>query len=80
MLYSFRLLLFLINIDQTTILQWIGGDLKTKTSLNTWQNITTEDSIDNIEREAKSYDETPNNDFSVIKKNKNPEVGPRSHG
>ena len=54
MLYSFRLLLFLINIDQTTILQWIGGDLKTKTSLNTWQNITTEDSIDNIDKSVQS--------------------------
>ena len=54
MLYSFRLLLFLINIDQTTVLNWIGGDLKTKTSLTTWENITTENSIDNIDRSVQS--------------------------
>ena len=56
MLYSFRLLLFLIDIDQNTILEfeWVGGDLKTKTSLNTWQNITTEDSIDSIDRSVQS--------------------------
>jgi len=55
------------------------GNLKS-TFIGKQEEITIRDSIDNIEREAKSYDETPNNDFSVIKKNKNPEVGPRSHG
>ncbi len=37
-------------------------------------------SIDNISKEAKSYDGLLNSDFSVVKENKNPEVGPRSHG
>jgi len=41
MLYSFRFLLFLINIDQTTILNWV--DLET--ILDTQQNVSAEDSI-----------------------------------
>ena len=45
MLYSFRFLLFLINIDQTTILNWADIDLKT--ILDTQQNVNAEDSIYN---------------------------------
>ena len=45
MLYSFRFLLFLINIDQTTILNWADIDLET--ILNTQQNVNAEDSIYN---------------------------------
>ena len=33
MLYSLRLLLFLINSDQTTILNWFDSTLTTKTTL-----------------------------------------------
>ena len=43
MLYSLRLLFFLINIDQTTILNWFDNNLKTKTTLDTWQNINIDD-------------------------------------
>jgi len=45
MLYSLRLLFFLINIDQTTILNWFDINLKTKTTLETSQNINVEDPI-----------------------------------
>ena len=38
------------------------------------------DSIDQIEREVKSYEENINSEFSSIKENKNNEVRPRSHG
>ena len=38
------------------------------------------DSINQIEREAKSHVEIINAEFSVIKENKNHEVTPRSHG
>jgi len=41
MLYSFRFLLFLINIDQTTILNWV--DLET--ILDTQQNVNAGNSI-----------------------------------
>ena len=43
MLYSFRFLLLLINVDQTTILNWVDIDLKT--ILDTWQNVDADDSI-----------------------------------
>ena len=45
MLYSLRLLLFLINSDQTTISNWFDSNLKTKTTLETWQNINVDDPI-----------------------------------
>ena len=44
------------------------------------EETTIRDSIDRIDREAKSFDEILNGDYSVIKKNNNPEVGPRTHG
>ena len=37
-------------------------------------------SINNLNKEAKSYNDLLNADFSLVKENKNPEVGPRSHG
>ena len=43
MLYSFRFLLFLINIDQTTILNWADVDLET--ILDTQQNVNAGNSI-----------------------------------
>ena len=38
------------------------------------------ESLDNIEREEKSQEESFNSEFSVIKENKNYVVNPRSHG
>ena len=37
-------------------------------------------SIDQIEKDAKSHEEIFNAEFSVIKENKNNKVNPRSHG
>ena len=47
MLYSLRLLLFLINIDQTTISNWFDNNLKTKTTLDTLQTVSIEDPVYN---------------------------------
>ena len=44
------------------------------------EETTIRSSIDQIRREAKSQEEILNNEFSVIKENKNYEVNPRSHG
>ena len=44
------------------------------------EEIIIKDSIDQLEREAKSHEEFVNAEFSVIKENKNHEVTPRSHG
>ena len=42
--------------------------------------ITIRNSIDQLGKEAKSQEEMLNTEFSVIKKNKNLQVNPRSHG
>ncbi len=44
------------------------------------EEITIRNSIDQLEREVKSYKENINSEFSAIKNNKNNEVSPRSHG
>tara|TARA_B100002019_G_scaffold286867_1_gene297989 strand:+ start:314 stop:859 length:546 start_codon:yes stop_codon:yes gene_type:complete len=44
------------------------------------EEIKIRNSIDQIGREAKSYEENINSEFSAIKNNKNNEVSPRSHG
>ena len=44
------------------------------------EEIKIKDSIDHIDREAKSYEEVLNAEFSVINKNKNYKINPRSHG
>ncbi len=44
------------------------------------EEITIRDSIDRLKKEAKSHEEILNAEFSLIKKNKNQEVSPRSHG
>ncbi len=44
------------------------------------EETTIRSSIDQIRKEAKSQEEILNNEFSVIKENKNYEVNPRSHG
>ena len=38
------------------------------------------DSIDQIEKEAKSHEEIINNEFSILKENNSNKVNPRSHG
>ena len=44
------------------------------------KEVTIRESIDQLEREPKSYEEILNTEFSVIKGKKNNEVAPRSHG
>ena len=44
------------------------------------EEITIKDSIEQLEREANTYDNILNSEFSVIKENKNNDVNPRSHG
>jgi len=44
------------------------------------KEVTIRESIDQLEREPKSYEEILNTEFSVIKEKKNNEVAPRSHG
>ena len=44
------------------------------------EEMTIRSSIDQIGREVKSQEEILNNEFSVIKENKNYEINPRSHG
>ena len=55
------------------------GNLKS-TFVGKQEEIIIRDSINQLEREAKSYKKTINNEFSVIPENKNNEVNPRSHG
>ena len=43
MLYSLRLLFFLINIDQPTLLNWFDDNFNTIPTLNTWQTINIDD-------------------------------------
>lgn len=45
MLYSLRLLFFLINIDQTTMLNWFDNNLDIKPRLNTLQTINVDDPV-----------------------------------
>ena len=44
------------------------------------EEIKIKDSIDHLDREVKSYEEVLNAEFSVINKNKNYKINPRSHG
>jgi len=44
------------------------------------EEIKIRQSIDNLERGGRSYEEILNSDLSVIKENKNYKVNPRSHG
>ena len=55
------------------------GNLKS-TLIGKQDELTIKESIDNLEREVESHEEILNNDFSAIKKNKNKEFNPRSHG
>lgn len=43
MLYSLRLLFFLINIDQPTLLNWFDDNFNTIPTLDTWQTINIDD-------------------------------------
>ncbi len=51
----------------------------TSTFIGKQEEITIRSSIDQIGRETKSHEEILNNEFSVIKENKNYEVNPRNH-
>ena len=44
------------------------------------EEFTIRDSIDQIEKEAKSHEEIINNEFSILKENNKNKVNPRSHG
>ena len=44
------------------------------------EEFTIRDSIDQIEKEAKSQEEIINNEFSILKENNKNKVNPRSHG
>ncbi|MBO8218451.1 thioredoxin domain-containing protein [Prochlorococcus marinus] len=44
------------------------------------EEFTIKDSIDQIEKEAKSHEEIINNEFSILKENNKNKVNPRSHG
>ena len=44
------------------------------------EEFTIRDSIDQIEKEAKSHEEVINNEFSILKENNKNKVNPRSHG
>ena len=44
------------------------------------EEFTIRDSIDQIEKKAKSHEEIINNEFSILKENNKNKVNPRSHG
>ncbi len=44
------------------------------------EEFTIRDTIDQIEKEAKSHEEIINNEFSILKENNKNKVNPRSHG
>ena len=55
------------------------GNLKS-TFIGRQEELIIRDSIDQLEKEAKSYEKNINAEFSLIKENKNNKVTPRSHG
>ena len=55
------------------------GNLKS-TFIGKQEELIIRDSIDELEREAKSYEANINDEFSVIKGKKNNQVTPRNHG
>ena len=55
------------------------GNLRT-TFIGKQEEFTIRDSIDQIEKEAKSHEEIINNEFSILKENNKNKVNPRSHG
>ena len=55
------------------------GDLKS-TFIGKQEELSIKESIERLEREAKSHEKIINTEFSVIKENKNNKVSPRSHG
>ena len=56
-----------------------NGNLKF-TFIGKQDEIKIRESIDNLEKEEKTYEEIINTEFSAIQENKNNEVSPRSHG
>ena len=55
------------------------GNLRS-TFIGKQKEFTIRDSIDQIEKEAKSHEEIINNEFSILKENNRNKVNPRSHG
>ena len=55
------------------------GNLRS-TFVGKQEEFTIRDSIDQIEKEAKSHEEIINNEFSILKENNKNQVNPRSHG
>ena len=55
------------------------GDL-ISTFIGKQDEIKIRESINNLEKEKKPYEEIINAEFSTIQENKNNEVSPRSHG
>jgi len=55
------------------------GDL-ISTFIGKQDEIKIRESINNLKKEEKSYEEIINSEFSIIQENKNTEVSPRSHG
>ena len=55
------------------------GNLRS-TFIGKQEEFTIRDSIDQIEKEAKSHEEIINNEFSILKENNKNKVNPRSHG
>ena len=55
------------------------GNLKS-TFIGRQEELIIRDSVDQLEKEAKSYEKNINPEFSLIKENKNNKVTPRSHG
>ena len=56
-----------------------NGNLRS-TFIGKQEEFTIRDSIDQIEKEAKSHEEIINNEFSILKENNKNKVNPRSHG
>ena len=55
------------------------GNLRS-TFIGKQEEFTIRDSIDQIEKEAKSHEEIINNQFSILNENNKNKVNPRSHG
>ena len=66
------------GIPQVNLFDKKGNLISTFTGKQ--EEIKIRESINNLEKEEKSYEEVINAEFSTIQENKNSEVSPRSHG
>ena len=70
---------FSVNgIPQINLLDKKGNLIST--FIGKQDEIKIRESINNLEKEVKPYEEIINDEFSTIQENKNNEVSPRSHG